>query len=395
MREDAPPRPIAQSGSFSERDMMYDRERQYERERYFETEPEPEREVREREMLDRGREANERQQMERVWDRERERAEGSARERERERERKRERGCDRERDKLGTVNPLFGRERMELQAAPQLSGSPLPYCVTITSKYGNQNGVAPPSAAPPPSSVSTPTTMSLPLQPPSTINLTPSTGGQGHHRPTPPPLSTACSTPRENFQPFSGYAVSMPPSPFSNSPSLPMPVVGDDARERDARLQRFKGSRDVGPLSGGGIRDEPLRAEDALQRGLNRSLSSLIEDDKKRNVGKDRDGIVKDKDGFMRLTDSAMAYQSPPRRTTGASLGDIGRNWSEHLPKELLVDRERVEREKTVGGGAAGVKRDREDDENSIKMDKKKRHHHHHHQHPFQCVSFGLLKLLI
>ena len=155
----------------------------------------------------------------------------------------------------------------------------------------------------------------------------------------------------------------MPTNPFS---TLPLPI-GDDARERDARPQRsFKPpSRELSTST----RDEPLRAEDALkQRGLNRPLSSLMSDVKER-IGKDRDGIVRDKDGIMRLTDSALTYQSPPRRTNPNGLSF-----------ELLEkDREKISLSML---GGMGLKRDREDDEGSSKTDKKKRHHHHHHPHP-------------
>lgn len=375
MRDDVQPRQM-RAGSFSERDIYGERERM-ERERYLgEKERERYDKVRERERSAREQAAREgereRQQMERQREREqqeRERRERGEREREREqRERDREReqrdresrGRERfgERDRFGVSMPVsstFGRERMELHN-PQTSSSHPPYGMTITSKsIGNQNGMAQ-SAPPQPTSISTPSSMSL----------HPSySQGFGSHQ---------VSGQRDGF-PFNGYSVTMPPSPFSNSPSLPLPAVGDDARDRDARPQRFKPARDIIGMAGG--RDEPLRAEDALQRGLNRSLSSLMEDDKKRNVGKDRDGIVRDKDGIMRLTDSALAYHSPPRR--GLGLGE--RTWGEHIVGGVV---EKDGRERM----AMGMKRDREDDDSSSKAEKKKRHHHHHKSvTPVSCLD--------
>jgi hypothetical protein len=101
--------------------------------------------------------------------------------------------------------------------------------------------------------------------------------------------------------------------------------------------------------------------------------------DGKDRVGKDRDGIVRDKDGIMRLTNSALAYHSPPRRSVGLGLG-----WNDHLSKDVSEkEREGREREKLSMGimGGIGIKRNLEDDDNSSKAEKKKRHHHHH-QHP-------------
>jgi hypothetical protein len=108
--------------------------------------------------------------------------------------------------------------------------------------------------------------------------------------------------------------------------------------------------------------------------------------DGKERVGKDRDGIVRDKDGIMRLTDSALAYHSPPRRSAGLGLG-----WND-LSKDVL-EKEREGRDKVGMGmgmgmmGGMGMKRNLEDDDNSSKAEKKKRHHHHH-QHPQSVLLF-------
>ncbi|KAI5799850.1 histone deacetylation protein Rxt3-domain-containing protein [Geopyxis carbonaria] len=256
---------------------------------------------------------------------------------------------------------MFGRERMEHQA-PQTSSSHTSYSMPATasrfSSSGPPNGMNP-SSGPPPVSLSTPSTMSLPQGAASGLGATPS------------PLPGVTS--RENFPQF-GYGVTMPPSPFAVNASLPaLPAIGDDARDRD-----------------GPSRDEPLRAEDALQRGLgHRSLSSLIEQDKKINVGKDKDGIIKDRDGIMRLTDSTMTYQSPPRRNV--PLGFEGRDW-ETFPslKDLPAAKEMDEKDKPgLGIGLIGGKRERDDDESS-KGEKKKRHHHHHqpgHPHPHHHLN--------
>ncbi|KAA8911533.1 histone deacetylation protein Rxt3-domain-containing protein [Sphaerosporella brunnea] len=332
------------------------------RERAQREQREQQREQHEREL--RERELREREQREQ---RERELRERELHERELRREREREER-ERERyDRFGGPShnvSMFGRERMELPNNPQTSSSHPSYGMTITSRFtapGNQNGIqqiAPPLTAP----ISTPSTMSLPQG-----------AGQGSQSYGHSHSQMTGSTTREGYTPFSGYALSMPPSPFSISPSLPLPAVGDDARERDVRPQRFKPSRET---SLGG-RDEPLRAEDALQRGLGRSLSSLMEEEKKRTIGKDRDGIIRDKDGIMRLSESALTYHSPPKRSTSRLEFDVGRSWSDHMAKEVEKDRDGRER-LSAGLGMGGMKRDREDDEISSKTEKKKRHHHHH-----------------
>jgi len=355
-----------------EREMEREREREHrERERIAREAEARERQLLEQEQREREQRERERREQERREQEQREREQREREQRERERERERERARERElqrerervREHIGaqySVGSAFGSERMEVQNPPTSSSHP-PYGMTITSRFqGGQNGV-PQSTAPPAGSISIPTTVSLPPNP------GPGQGQNfGHSQ-----RAAASSGHRESFQPFSGYAVSMPPSPFSITNTMPLPAVGDDARDRDARPQRFKPPRET---SLGG-RDEPLRAEDALSRGFGRSLSSLMEDEKKRNIGKDRDGIIRDKNGIMRLTDSALTYQSPPRRSAGLGMeaNTIVRDWGD-LPKE------------TDRGGGMSMKRDREDDESSASKTEKKKRHHHHHQHPHQSV---------
>jgi flagellar biosynthesis GTPase FlhF len=398
MRDDGQQRHM-RAGSFSEREMYNERGRQIEREMYYEKERaererelEREREQREREQRERGmreREARERErQMMEQEARERERREREQREQEREREREqRERAQQRElrerenrerervaaeRERFGGYNlSMFGRERMELPINPQSS----PYGgMSMASRFGptagSQNGMPQngPSAAP----TSNPSAMSLPQ------TIGPGNQGYGHSH------SQMTGPAREGYGPFSGYSASMPQSPFSISPNLPLPTIGDDARDRDARPQRFKPSREA---SSGG-REEPLRAEDALQRGLGRSLSSLMEEEKKRTIGKDRDGIIRDKDGIMRLSDSALTWNSSPKRSTSRLEFDIGHSWGARAQE---VEKDRDGRERLSAGLGMGMKRDREDDEGSSKTEKKKRHHHHTipHQSVPQTLNIG------
>lgn len=324
----------------------YEKEREKQREA-MERERRAQEEERERERMQQ-REAREREREQREREQQQQERDQRERERERERERVRERERFAERDQRDRERfgpHAFGRERMEMQG-PQTSSSHHPYGMTMTHRYpGGQNGIPPPPSSGPPATSSA---MSMP-QP-----LTAGPLGFGPATHSVPPLAAHREYGQQ--QPFSGYAVSMPPSPFSNSPSLP--AVGEDARDRDNRPQRFRPpSREVSLT---GRDNEPLRAEDALkQRGLNRPLSGLLSDAK---AGKDRDGIVRDKDGIMRLTDSAVVnYHSPPRRNVGLS----GINpWGDHLPNPT---------DKAVLG-----KRSLEDDEVSTKSEKKKRHHHHH-----------------
>lgn len=353
--------------------------RRYEKEWQMEKERERERE---RDRLEKERL---REEMERERDRDRERE----REREREmKERERERARARERiERANTMQaPLgqqgFGREphRLEHQhqhQPPQTSSSHLSYPMTITAhsrmSATSQDTIPGP---PPVSAISTSSTMALPQT---------STSGTGGLGPTPAPLPTATTTGREGFQTFTGYTTPMPPSPFAITASLPVlpPVVEGG---RDSRRQGFP-LQVTGPPFG---RDEPARAEDALQRGLSRQSSGLAEEERRRRAEKDRDDLMRDRDA--RMNGQSMDNQSPPKRGLGGmEISSMTRNWSEDFQKGLMENNREREREEAGKLNMGLGKREREDDE-AAKTEKKTKkhhgppHHHHHGTHVHQYV---------
>jgi hypothetical protein len=149
--------------------------------------------------------------------------------------------------------------------------------------------------------------------------------------------------------------------------SLPsLPNVGEDAPEQDRRPQRF-----FGMAQPPGGRDEPTRAEDALrERGFNRSISTLL-DDSRRQRARDEDGIIKEKNGIMRM-------QSPPKRFPPSLSGGVpaGADWNDSFQKNLLEGARDKEDGGKMGLGIGMGKRDRDDE--PLKVDKRKKHHHQH-----------------
>lgn len=354
--------------------------RRYEKEWHLEKERERERDRR----LERERQREE--EINRERERERELREREIKDREREKEREKARA--RERTERNTMHAslgqqVFGPHRLEHQhQPPQTSSSHLSYPMTATAHQSRMSAAAgqDPMAGPPQVSViSTSSTMALPQTP---------TSGLG---PTPAPLPTATTTGREGFQSFTGYTTPMPPSPFAITASLPVlpPVVEGS---RDNRRQGFP-LQATGPSFG---RDEPTRAEDALQRGLSRQSSGLAEEDRRRRAEKDRDGLMRDRDGHARTNGPNMGNQSPSKRggLGGMEISSMTRNWSEDFQKGLMENNR--EREREDAGKLALGKRERatEEDE-AAKMEKKtkKNHAHHHgpHQHMHQYVPQFLL----
>lgn len=372
LQEEQPQRPMMSSND------PYTR--RYEEDWLVDKDKERERHERERQRDD---------EINRERERERELRERETKDRERERER--EKARIRERTERNTMHAslgqqVFGREphRLEHQhQPPQTSSSHLSYPMTATAHQSRMSAAAGQDtmAGPPPvSTISTSSTMALPQT---------STSGLG---PTPAPLPTATTTGREGFQSFTGYTTPMPPSPFAITASLPVlpPVVegGRDSRRQGFPLQA------AGPPFG---RDEPTRAEDALQRGLSRQSSGLAEEDRRRRAEKDRDGLMRDRDGHARINGPNMGNQSPPKRggLGGMEISSMTRNWSEDFQKGLMENNQR-EREDAGKLNLSLGKRERvtEEDE-AAKMEKKtkKNHTHHHgpHQHMHQYVSWGSL----
>lgn len=374
LQEEQPQRPMMPSSNDS---YSSDRMRRYEKEWQVEKERERERE------------------------RERQREDELNREREREREREikdRERERERERDKARIIRErtervmhaslgqqVFGREphRLEHQyQPPQTSSSHLSYPMTATAHQSRMSAAAGQDAMagpPPVSTISTSSTMALPQT---------STSGLG---PTPAPLPTATTTGREGFQSFTGYTTPMPPSPFAITASLsvlpPVVEVGRDNRRQGFPLQA------AGPPFG---RDEPTRAEDALQRGLSRQSSGLAEEDRRRRAEKDRDGLMRDRDGHARINGPNMGNQSPPKRggLGGMEISSMTRNWSEDFQKGLMENNREREREDAGRLNLSLGKRERaieEDEAAKLEKKTKKNHTHHHgpHQHMHQYVSQG------
>lgn len=334
-------------------------------------------EERQREEEMRLREHREREQREREHrEREREHRDREAKEN-RERARIRERT---ERVPIGQQQQMFGREhRHEHQhqhQPPQTSSSHLSYPMTPTSRMmAGQDAIPGP---PPVSAISTSSTMAMPQT---------STSGTGGLGATPAPLPTATTAGREGFQPFTAYTTPMPPSPFAitNLPVLPPVVEGG----RDSRRQGFP----VGGPSFG--RDEPARAEDALRGGLSRQSSGLAADEDRRRREKDRDNLMRERDGPQRMNGPSLGDQTQQKRVgmgiQNMEMVSMTQKWSEDFRKGLMEnDRER-EREE-AGKISIGLgKRERERDEEEAAKEKKKKHHHHHNHNHHSHVHAGMV----
>lgn len=372
LQEEPPQRPVMQGNEYqTERMRKYEKDWFIEKERERERRQEIERERHREEEIDREREREREREMK---DREREKEREKARARERA-----ERANNTMQASLG--QQVFGREphRLEHQhQPPQTSSSNLSYPMTITAHPSRMSAAGQDTMAGPPpvSAISAPSTMALPQT---------STSGTGGLGPTPAPLPTATTTGREGFQSFTGYTTPMPPSPFAITASLPVlpPVIEGG---RDSRRQGF-------PLQVAGSpfgRDEPARAEDALQRGLSRQSSGL-EEDRRRRAEKDRDDLMRDRDGHARMNGQNIGNQSPPKRGQlgGMEISSMTRNWSEDFQKGLMENSNREkEREEAGKTGIGSSKREREDDEAAKMMEKKTKKHHgphhvpHHHHGP-------------
>ncbi|RPB13050.1 Rxt3-domain-containing protein [Morchella conica CCBAS932] len=275
---------------------------------------------------------------------------------------------------------MFGREhRHEHQhqhQPPQTSSSHLSYPMTPTSRMmAGQDAIPGP---PPVSAISTSSTMAMPQT---------STSGTGGLGATPAPLPTATTTGREGFQPFTAYTTPMPPSPFAitNLPVLPPVVEGG----RDSRRQGFP----VGGPSFG--RDEPARAEDALRGGLSRQSSGLAADEDRRRREKDRDNLMRERDGPQRMNGPSLGDQAQQKRVgmgiQNMEIVSMTQKWSEDFQKGLMENNREREREE-AGKISLGLgKRERERDEEEAAKEKKKKHHHHHNHNHHSHVHAGMV----
>ncbi|PWW73897.1 Rxt3-domain-containing protein [Tuber magnatum] len=253
--------------------------------------------------------------------------------------------------------PLYGEPRQVGHQQPQTSTSHLSYPLTITSRIPSNGPQTHMEISGVPSSMSgMPNSAAISL--PQT-----STAGAGGLGPTPAPLPTAATAGREDLRPFTGYTTPMPPSPFAMPASLPtvLPPVGDGAR--DSRRQNLQG-----------VRDEPARAEDALQRGLSRALSGGLSNMVGEEGGRRR--VEKERDGNARMSGPSAGSQSPNKRLSssfsiGMGMPNMTKSWDDSIQKAFPE----INREDGRLSNALG-KRER-DEEEVGKTEKKKKHHHH------------------